>query len=231
MPSLERASVRSVSSSFGSVGVGFRLGPSFEEARPPGPPRRPELCYPFVNCIRITHAAIAARTNRNKVVQSRLATFAFGNIMPTFVVERTDLVLTPMNPTLAFKPMSHMGNPNLLRQGFGDLLFLIRFSGIVAELHYRLYHVRSILVYLERCLLSCDGGHAERRGIHVIGALVIRRILYSNGLCDLGAVEKFGLELFGIDARKDESHNKEGTRKKKPLFHCLKTRKNEPLSL
>lgn len=121
--------------SFGSVGVGFRLGPSFEEARPPGPPRRPELCYPFVNCIRIAHAAIAARTNRNKVVQSRLATLALRNVVSAFIVEHRDAVLAPGHTTLSLKGVSHPRNPDLLGEGFGNLLLAIRFTRKVSKLH------------------------------------------------------------------------------------------------
>ena len=58
--------------------------------------------------------------------------------MPTLIVKRTNLVLAPRDATLAFKLMSHVRNPNLLRQGFGNLLFLVGFPRVITKLHYQL---------------------------------------------------------------------------------------------
>lgn len=56
--------------------------------------------------------------------------------MPALVVKRTDFVLAPPHTALALKPVSHVGDPNLFGEGFGDLLLLIHVSWEIPELHY-----------------------------------------------------------------------------------------------
>ncbi len=97
--------------------------------------RRAKPRIPFIDCEPISHTPIASRTDRNKVVKSRLAALAFRNIVSTFVTEDVDLVLAPPDLAFALKGMPHSGNPHLLGEGFRDLLFAIRLSRIRTKLH------------------------------------------------------------------------------------------------
>lgn len=106
--------------------------------RHPGPGRRPVLRDPFINCIRITHAAVTPRANGNQVVKSRLATLTLRDVVSTFIVKHRNLVLAPGDVTLGVKAMSHAGNPDLLGQGFGNLLLFVRLARKVPKLHYSL---------------------------------------------------------------------------------------------
>jgi len=90
---------------------------------------------PFIDCKPISHTPIASRTDRNKVVKSRLAALAFRNIVSTLVTEHVDLVLAPPDLAFALKRMSHSGNPHLFGEGFGNFLFTIRLSRIRTKLH------------------------------------------------------------------------------------------------
>jgi hypothetical protein len=108
--------------------------PSFKQAQITRPKWRPKPRVPFVNGIVVAHTAVAACANWNKVVKRRLATLAFWDVVSTFVVKYTDLVATPSDTTFAFKDVSHVGNPYLFGEGFGDLLFAIWFSGEIAKL-------------------------------------------------------------------------------------------------
>jgi len=108
--------------------------PSFKQAQIARAKRRTKARVPLVNGIVVAHTAIAACANWNKVVKRGLATLAFWDVVSTFVVKHTDLVATPSDTTFAFKDVSHVGNPYLFGEGFGDLLFAIRFSGEIAKL-------------------------------------------------------------------------------------------------
>ncbi len=95
-----------------------------------------KLGSPFINCITISHAAIAARANRNKVVKSRLATLALWDIMTTFVIKHTNPIGTPGNAALSFEPIPHCSDPDLLCKCFGNLLLLIWLCWKITELHF-----------------------------------------------------------------------------------------------
>ena len=95
----------------------------------------PELRRPLVNRILIAHTAVAPRTNRNKVVQRRLATLAFRDIVSALIVKDVDLIPTPRDTASAFKLSPHPREPDLLSQGLGNLLLFIHVGGHVAKLH------------------------------------------------------------------------------------------------
>lgn len=96
----------------------------------------PKLGRPFINCIAISHAAIAACTNGDKVVKSRLTTLALRNVMTAFIVEHINPIGTPGNTAFAFEAIAHCSDPNLLCQCFGDLLLLVRLCWKITELHF-----------------------------------------------------------------------------------------------
>lgn len=93
---------------------------------------------PFVNCIGIAHAAIAASTDWNKVVKSRLASLTFGDIVPTLVIKDRDFVFAPGHSAFVLKHVPHVRNPDLFGKCFGNLLFAIGFSWQIAKLHFLL---------------------------------------------------------------------------------------------
>ncbi len=100
---------------------------------PLGNNRRPKPRVPLVNGIIVAHAAVAAGTNRNKVVKRRLATLALGNVVTTFIVKHTDFVATPSDTALGFKHVAHVGNPHLFCQSLGDLLLAVRLPRKITE--------------------------------------------------------------------------------------------------
>ena len=65
----------------------------------------------------------------------------------------------------------------------------------------------------------------------MIRALVVRRVLYRNGLGDLRTVKELRLEPLRYKLLKDQPDDKKSNYQQDPLFHCLRTRKNESLSL
>ena len=95
-----------------------------------------ELGDPFIDRVAVAHTPIAARANWDKVVKSRLATLALGNVMAAFVVEHRDAIRTPRDAALALEPVAEDSDPDLLGESLGDLLlFIRRFGRKVAELH------------------------------------------------------------------------------------------------
>jgi hypothetical protein len=89
------------------------LSPSYETVPPLGT-RSLELCCPLVNRISVAHAAVAAGANRNKVVKSRLAALALGDVVSALVVEHGDAVTTPRDFALSLKAMPERSDPDLL---------------------------------------------------------------------------------------------------------------------
>ncbi len=100
---------------------------------------------PFVNGIRITHAAVAASANRKQIVDRCLAAFALGDIVPTFIIKHCNLVSTPNDFAFVFKHMSKVGNPDLLCKSLGNLLFAIGITGKIPKLSTGRIHFCSLL--------------------------------------------------------------------------------------
>ncbi len=104
------------------------------------PPLRTSTCkllVPFVDGITVTHTAVAAGADGNKVVKSRLATLALWYIMTTLVVKDSDTVRTPRDAASAIEPIPHTGDPDLFSESFGYLLFPIwTFRGEITKLHF-----------------------------------------------------------------------------------------------
>ena len=89
-----------------------------------------------------------------------------------------------------------------------------------------------ILVDLE------GGGHSKERAhgsglrVHVVGGLLVGRVLLREGAIDLGIVEEFGLEAF--TGPQDPSDKDERTNEPDPLgvLHCSEdTKKRTAFSL
>jgi hypothetical protein len=91
--------------------------------------------YPFINCIHISHTPVTPGTNRDQVVKRRLAALALWHIVAALIIKDIDAVRTPGDTTLGFKSMPHCRDPYLLRQGLGNLLFLVDFAGEISKLH------------------------------------------------------------------------------------------------
>ena len=59
--------------------------------------------------------------------------------MPALIVEHCNAILAPGDTALSLKGMSHAGDPDLLGEGFGNLLLSIGFTGKITEFHLGSY--------------------------------------------------------------------------------------------